>query len=144
MANITRTVKQSIDTDGDNQNDIIFSVVPEERQQFEHPKGATYRLQVESLRASGDGRLYEAVRDTAGNEAFHDTGKTVEPGTRITLAEIAIDHPGDHGPVVSIPVSKKVKYRIVLGTATHTVELEVFAECTRQLGMREPQQQHRA
>ena len=132
MAEITRTELAGIDTDGNHAPDIIFSVIPQQRQSFNHPAGATYQVQVENRRSDQSIDLWKKVRDVQGNEEYERMNKTVGVGERITIESVTLTHPDPRHPQVNPEVVRQqVKYRIAIGAQRFPAEFNVEAECYR-------------
>jgi hypothetical protein len=130
MAVITRKELAGIDTDGDLTPDVVFSVIPEQPQSFNHPSGATYQIQVENRRSDVSIDLWKKVRDVQDNEEYERMNKTVGVGERITIESVTLTDTGPRHPQVSpLRVQQRVKYRIAIGNQRYPVEFVVEADC---------------
>lgn len=126
---ITTTVKASIDTDGDNINDVIFSVVPAEKQTFTHPSGADYQVKVENL-TTGDIKFLKKVADVQGNEEYEWLSATIAPADKSTIDTVKVEHNEDHNRVTpTLEVKQNVKYRVAIGARRWPVEFDIKADC---------------
>ncbi|MCS6804685.1 MAG: hypothetical protein RMM98_07990 [Acidobacteriota bacterium] len=129
MPDITRTVKGGVDEDNDVQDEIIFSVVPEEKQLFQHPGEAKYAVQVEN-NWSESIQVLRWRADVQGEGEYELLPGSIEPGARITMDHIIVRHGGDPHPRVPIlEVEKVVKYRVAISELRYPVELRVKADC---------------
>ena len=133
MTKITRTDKGGLDTDGDRQNDILFSVIPAEKQSFNHPAGATYQIQVENLRSDVSIDMWKKVRDIQGNEEYEKMDMSIGVGERTTVESVTLTDTGPRHPRVNPKViTATVKYRVAIGANRYPIEFDIEADCNDQ------------
>lgn len=130
MSKTTRTEKAGIDTDKDRENDVFFSVIPGERQQFPHPRGATYKVQVENQRDVNIEKVFKKI----GKDFERITAQAVESGGRMTIDRVTLSHDTEHSPSVPIVlVTMPVEYKIVIGVGKNEerfdVAFKIEADC---------------